>query len=177
MYPPYMCILLYVTLIWCNRYFIDVLSIGVEDICILSICAFFYMWIVICSVKVFHRCIVNWSWRVYVSSVYVHFADMCNLFGVMCISEIYHVNWSGSGVDVSCSICAILLYVTLVCGVTWYSLDVLSIGVGVDVSSVYVHSADMCTFSWCIHVFHRCIVNWSLRGICILSICAFCYMC
>ena len=31
MYPQYMCILLYVTLIWCNRYFIDVLSIGVEE--------------------------------------------------------------------------------------------------------------------------------------------------
>ena len=24
MYPQYMCILLYVTLLWCNRYFIDV---------------------------------------------------------------------------------------------------------------------------------------------------------
>ena len=43
MYPQYMCILLYVTLIWCNRYFIDVLSTGVEGICILSICAFLYM--------------------------------------------------------------------------------------------------------------------------------------
>ena len=37
----YMCILIYVTLIWCN---------------------------------VIHRCIVNWSWGVDVSSVYVHSA-------------------------------------------------------------------------------------------------------
>ena len=37
----------------------------------------------------------------------------------------------------------ILLYVRGVnlFGVTWYSIDLLSIGVGVDVSSVYVHSA------------------------------------
>ena len=29
MYPQYMCIVLYVTPVWCNWYFIDVLSIGV----------------------------------------------------------------------------------------------------------------------------------------------------
>ena len=39
MYPQFMCILLYVILIWYNRYFIDVLSTGVEGIFILSICA------------------------------------------------------------------------------------------------------------------------------------------
>ena len=43
MYAQYMCILVYVTLIWCNEYSIDVLSIGVGGICILSICAFCYM--------------------------------------------------------------------------------------------------------------------------------------
>ena len=41
------------------------------------------------------------------------------------------------------------------------------------VSSVYVHSS-ICD-SYLVKVFHRCIVNWS-GGICILSICAFCYI-
>ena len=58
---------------------------------------------------------------------------------------------------------------------------------GVDVCSVYVHSAICETYG--VTVFHRCIVtqfrdllvfqrsivNWS-GGTCILSICAFCYM-
>ena len=45
MYPQYMCILLYVIVIWCNRYFRDLLSIGVwgRGRCILSICAFCYI--------------------------------------------------------------------------------------------------------------------------------------
>ena len=53
MYPQYMYILLYVIVIWCNGiseiyylvqwYSIDVLSIEVGGICILSICAFCYM--------------------------------------------------------------------------------------------------------------------------------------
>ena len=44
---------LYVTVIWCNRYSIDLLSIGVGGICILSICAFCYMWYML-----FHTSIV-----------------------------------------------------------------------------------------------------------------------
>ena len=40
---------------------------------------------------------------------------------------------------------------------------------GIDISSVYVHLFG-------VPVFHRYIVSWS-GGICILSICAFCYMC
>ena len=45
---------------------------------------------------------------------------------------------------------------------------------GVDVSSVYVHSA-ICVTYFGVMVFQRSIVNWS-GGTCILSICAFCYM-
>ena len=48
MYPHYMCILLYVKLIWCN---------------------------------LFHRSIVNWSLGVDVSSVYVHSA-ICETYFV-----------------------------------------------------------------------------------------------
>ena len=70
MYPQYMCILLYVTLIWCN---------GIPDIhcqlggrCILSICAFCDMYTLF-GITLFHRCVVNWSLgRVDISSVYVH---------------------------------------------------------------------------------------------------------
>ena len=68
----------------------------------------------------------------------------------------------------------ILLYVTLI-WCKWYSIDLLSIGVGVDVSSVYVHSAICETYLVNVMVFHRSIVNWS-GGRCILSIYAFCYM-
>ena len=44
-----------------------------------------------------------------------------------------------------------------------YSIGLLSIGVaGVDVSSVYVHSADMCNL-FGVTLFHRCVV---MNGIC-----------
>ena len=59
--------------------------------------------------------------------------------------------------------------------VQWCSIYLLSIGVGVDVFSVYVHSA-ICETYLDEMVFHRSIVNWSVGGRCILSICAFCYM-
>ena len=47
--------------------------------------------------------------------------------------------------------------------VQWYSIDLLSIGVGVDVSSVYVHSA-ICETYLVQMVFHRSIVNWTVGG-------------
>ena len=56
-----------------------------------------------------------------------------------------------------------------------YSIDVLSIGVGVDVFLVYVHSAICETYL----VLQYSIDLLSLKlwwGRCILSICAFCYM-
>ena len=40
----------------------------------------------------------------------------------------------------------------------------------------YMFIFDMCDL-FDVTLFHRCVVNWSLRGICILSICAFCYIC
>ena len=43
MYAQYMCILLYVKVMWCNGISLDLLSIGVGGRCILSICAFCYM--------------------------------------------------------------------------------------------------------------------------------------
>ena len=88
MYPQYMCILLYVKLMWCNVYSIDLLSIGVVGYiypqymcillyvkliwcngiphiycqlggrCILSICAFCCMGNLF-GITVFHRSIVT----------------------------------------------------------------------------------------------------------------------
>ena len=45
MYSQYMCILLYVNLIWCNSYSIDILSIGLWGVDVFSVYVlFFYMW-------------------------------------------------------------------------------------------------------------------------------------
>ena len=60
MYPKYMCILLYVIVIWCNVFFRDPLSIGVVGTCILHMCAFCDMCILF-GVTLIHRCLVNWT--------------------------------------------------------------------------------------------------------------------
>ena len=70
----------------------------------------------------------------------------------------------------------ILLYVWNLFGVPCYSIHLLSIRVwGVDVSSVFVYSTT-CENLFSVLVFHRHIVNWSVGGRCILSICVFCSM-
>ena len=58
MCPRYMCILLYVKLIWCSGipYIYGQLEGGTSA---LGICAFCYM-LNLCGVVVFHRSIVNW---------------------------------------------------------------------------------------------------------------------
>ena len=59
-------------------------------------------------------------------------------------------------------------------GVMAFHRSIVNWSLGVDVSSVYVHSA-ICQKLFGVMAFHRSIVNWS-GGRCILSICAFCYM-
>ena len=71
MYPQYMCILLYMKLIWCNV--IPHIYCQLGGRCVLSICAFCYMWNLF-GVTIFYRSIVNWSMGVHVSSVYGHSA-------------------------------------------------------------------------------------------------------
>ena len=74
-YPQYMCILLYVKLIWCSNipYIYSQLLWGRER-CILSICAFCYMWNLF-GVAIFHTSILNWcGGGIDVSSLYVHSA-------------------------------------------------------------------------------------------------------
>ena len=76
------------------------------------------------------------------------------------------------------------MYPQYMCILPIYEIDILCIGIseiyfqlewGVDVSSVYVHSA-ICDILCDVMVFQRSIVDWSREDRCILSICAFCYM-
>ena len=75
MYPQYMCILLYVIVIWCNGISEIYCQLEWGATCILSICAFCYMWHLF-GVMVFHRSIVNWS------GGYVYPQYMCILWYV-----------------------------------------------------------------------------------------------
>ena len=67
--PWYMCILLYVKLIWCSGipYIYGQLEGGTSA---LHIFAFFYM-LNLCGVVVLHRCMVNWRREAF---VYMHSA-------------------------------------------------------------------------------------------------------
>ena len=81
MYPQYMCILLYVTLIWCNSipYIYCQLGRGV-DVCLVYVHSF------ICKtnfcVIVFHIPIVNWSGMG---------VDVCSVYAYSAICETYLV--------------------------------------------------------------------------------------
>ena len=61
----YMCILLYVKLIWCSG--VPQISGQLGGTCAMGICAFFYMWHWF-GVVVFQRCMVNWGGRSATSS-------------------------------------------------------------------------------------------------------------
>ena len=163
MYSLYMCILLYVIVIWCNS-ISKIYCYMWRGRCILSICAFCYMWnlfdvtvfhrtivnwgdrciLCICAfcymrnlfgVTVFHRSIVNWSGDGCILSV-CGFCYMWHLFGVMVLNR-FVFNWSG---DYMCPhyMCIVLYVIVIGCN------DIAEIYCqfgGVDVSSVYVHSA------------------------------------
>ena len=63
---------------------------------------------------------------------------MCNLFGVTLFhTSIVQLEWGGMMYPQY--MCILLYVIDIWC--KWYFIDLLSIGVGVDVSSVYVHSA------------------------------------
>ena len=70
---------------------------------------------------------------------------MCNLFGVMVFQRSI-VNWHG-GKDVSSVYVHSAICDTYV--VQWYSIHLLSIGMGVYICSVYVHSAIYVKLIWC----------------------------
>ena len=82
MYPQYMCILLYVTLIWCNGiseiyylvqwYSIDVLSIGSGGYMYPQyMCILLYVIVIWCNGILEMYCLIG-MWGVDVFSVYVH---------------------------------------------------------------------------------------------------------
>ena len=94
MYPQYMCILLYVKLIWCICITEIYCQLEWSDVCILSICAFSDMWKLF-GVMVFRRSIVNWSGDRCILSICA-FCYMWNLFGVTVFHTSF-VNWSVEG--------------------------------------------------------------------------------
>ena len=143
----YMCILLYVKLIWCSGipYIYGQLEGG------LGICAYCYMWN-FCGVAVFHTSMVNWRGEVHLPSKY-----MCILLylKLICSVVVYHrsmVNWR-RGLWYMC----ILLYVKLLwCTSIPYIYHQLE-GVTSALSMCAFHYMwNLCS----VVVFHRSVVNW-----------------
>ena len=92
------------------------------------------------GVVVYHRSIVNWSWGVYLSSVYMHSA--------ICVT--YLVQWYfrdllsiGLGGTCILSFCAFCLYVKLI----W--CNVLSIGVRGNMYAQYMCIVLYVKLMWC----------------------------
>ena len=159
--PWYMCILLYVKLLWCSSipYIYGWLEEGTSA---LSICAFCYMWNVF-GVVVFHTSMVNWSGGTSALSICA-FCYMLNIFGVVLFQR-YMINW-GRGPWYMC----ILLCVKLI----WYSSLPYIYGWFKEGTS----ALSICAFCYMwnlfsVVVFHTSMVNWR-RGD--LGIWALCYM-
>ena len=73
MYPKYICILLYMTLIWCNGITILLLSIGVGGYMYPQyMCILLYVKLMLCNSIPYIYCQLEWG--VDVSLVYVHSA-------------------------------------------------------------------------------------------------------
>ena len=190
---------LYVTLIWCNGISIDLLSIGLDvssvyvhslicenylvygipyiycqlewgGRCILSICAFCYMWNLFGGM-VFHRSIVNWSGGRCMLSIYgfcymwFHRLIWCNSICAI------HLLFIGVGGRCILSICA-FCYTWKLCGVMVFHRFI------VNWSGGYMYAQYMCillyvTQIWCNGIWYiYCWLEWGSR--CILSICALC---
>ena len=163
-----MCILLYVKLLWCSSipYIYGQLEGGTSA---LSICAFCYMFN-LCSVVVFHRCMVNWRrglwymcillyvkglWCSSIPEIYAQVEErvgsVCH--GYMCIllyvkliwcsgfPEIYA--WLEEGVGQSAmGICA-SFYMCNLFGIVVFQRSMLNLrrGDGVSLPWVYVYSS------------------------------------
>ena len=93
MYSQYMCLELYVKLIWCNSLHIHFggvyiyCSFELGGRCMLSICAFWYIWCTICGAVVGGRCMLS-------------ICAFCIVKLIWCRFYRSIVNWSGVGVDV-----------------------------------------------------------------------------
>ena len=159
--PQYMCILLYVTHIWCSGipYIYGQLEGGTSA---LTICAFCYMWKLF-GVVVFHKSMVNWRKE---GLGICAFCSMWNFCGV----AVFHtsmVSWRGY---ICPKYMCILLYVTHIwCSGIPYIYGQLEGGTSALSISAFC-------FMWKLFgvvVFHKSMVNWRKEG---LGICAFCSM-
>ena len=155
MYPKCMCILLHVKLIWCNGIPLIYWQLEWGYMYPHYICVFWYM-CHLCGVMVFSISIVNWSGGTSIFSICA-FCYMWNLFGVMVFPRSI-VNWSEglhvSSIYVHSAICETYF-------VLWYSIDLLSIGVGGRCMLSICASCYMSNL-FGVTVFHRSIVNWSV---------------
>ena len=156
--PWYMCILLYVKLLWCSG---TTQIYGQLEKGGLGICAFFYM-LNLFGVVVLHRLMVNWRMGVNLHTCIVLYVK---LFWCSCITQMYCQLEKGPWYM------CILVYVRSYI-VQQYSIDLWSIDGGYIWILVYVHSA-ICEYLFGVLVFHRSLVNWRRRS---LGICAFFYM-
>ena len=143
----YMCILLYVKLMWCNCIPYIYGQLEGEGTSALSICAFSYRWNSF-GVMVYHTSMVNW--RGYICPKYMCISYRWNSFGVM----VYIHLWSIGGGFGICAFC----YMWNFCGVAVYH-NLWSIGGG------GISAWSICAFcyilKWCgVVVFHRSMVNW-----------------
>ena len=134
-YAQYMCILWHVKLIWCMVFHRSIVN-WIDWRCILSICAFCYMWNLF-GVTILHTSFVNWSvGGRCILSIYA-FCYVWNLFGVM----LFHrsiVNW-GVGGRCILSIC-VFCYRWILFGVPVFHAPFVNWSVEVEVSSVCVYS-------------------------------------
>ena len=71
LHSVYMCILLYLTLIWCNGLAYSYGQLTGGSICLQYICAFYYIWNLY-GVMVLHTAVVDWWGVPSAFSIYVH---------------------------------------------------------------------------------------------------------
>ena len=140
MYPQYMCILLYVKLIWCNAVFHTSIVNWSGGVKMYSqyMCILLYVKLIWCSNIPYIYSQLVWGRDRCILSICA-FCYMWNLFGVMVFRYIY-CQLGLWGVRCILSICA-FWYMWNLFGVMVFHISIVNWSVGVDVFSVYVHSA------------------------------------
>ena len=153
----YMCILLYVTLIWCSG--VPEIYAQLGGMSAMGICAFFDMWHWF-GVVVFQRSMVNWG--VCLPWVYVH-SSICDTD--LCISVVVFQRSmvNGEGGLSAMGICA-FFYMWHWFGVVVFQRSMVNWGRGTSAMGI-------CAFCYMWHwfsvvVFQRSMLNWG-EGVCL----------
>ena len=181
----YMCILLYMKLIWCNGFpeiYGQLEEGGMGSVCT-GICAFFYMWNIV-GVVVFHRSLVNWrrGWgsicHGYMWILLYMKLIWCNCFpqiwsiggggmGSVCTGVVvFHrsiVNWRRGMGSICHGYMCILLYMKLI----WlmvFQKSMLNWRRGWGQSVIGICAFFYMWNLWGLMVLHRCMLNWRSGG-------------